>query len=331
MCFLSIGLLIRLWYTARGISVFITLIPPLWEVESALWVFCTHIEGMSLFSHYETVGSSHYYDKRPSSFSDDRIFFTIRCNAVMSVTISPQLLQLLGTGWAHNIWSLVISAVASALGLLLALLLRRPLWPNQPGRKVAPSWYLGTRRVFLPLRLVWVAIPAVTASKLCLVWAVLWNSDTMLCTWWSGYDGFVERNWVEPSLVEVRTAEICSLNKTFITNKKCIVRFEVSTAVTMMIIIFSEMTPCGSYKNRLESPPIQELTVSLCTCSHSFTLKLEAIRSSETSVLIRATRRHLPEDDNHQEMHHLTSRCSAWGRSHRADFTLTEQSTVHTD
>jgi hypothetical protein len=27
---------------------------------------------------------------------------------------------------------------------------------------------------------------------------------------------------------------------------------------------------------------------------------MEAIRSSETSVLIRATRRHLPEDDNHQ-------------------------------
>jgi hypothetical protein len=27
------------------------------------------------------------------------------------------------------------------------------------------------------------------------------------------------------------------------------VRFEVSTAVTMMIIIFWEMTPCGSYKN----------------------------------------------------------------------------------
>jgi hypothetical protein len=26
---------------------------------------------------------------------------------------------------------------------------------------------------------------------------------------------------------------------------------------------------------------------------------MEAIRSSETSVLIRATRRHLPEDDNH--------------------------------
>jgi hypothetical protein len=36
------------------------------------------------------------------------------------------------------------------------------------------------------------------------------------------------------------------------------------------------------------------------TCSHSCTLKMEAIRSSETSVLIRPTRCHLPEDDNHQ-------------------------------
>jgi hypothetical protein len=41
-----------------------------------------------------------------------------------------------------------------------------------------------------------------------------------------------------------------------------------------MIIIFWEMTPCG-------------------------TLKMETIRSSETSVLIRATRCHFPEDDNH--------------------------------
>jgi hypothetical protein len=47
----------------------------------------------------------------------------------------------------------------------------------------------------------------------------------------------------------------------------------------MMIIIFWDMTPCGSYKNRP---------------------KMEAIRSSETSVLIRATRCHLPEDDNHR-------------------------------
>jgi hypothetical protein len=83
-------------------------------------------------------------------------------------------------------------------------------------------------------------------------------------------------------------------------------KYAYCEANSELIIIFWEMTPCGSYKNskllyrrRLESPPIQELTISLCTCSHLFTLKMEAIRSSETSVLIRATRRHLPEDDNH--------------------------------
>jgi hypothetical protein len=48
-----------------------------------------------------------------------------------------------------------------------------------------------------------------------------------------------------------------------------------------------------------ESLPVQELTLRSVTCSHSCTLKMEAIRSSEKSVLIRATRRHLPEDDNH--------------------------------
>jgi hypothetical protein len=37
----------------------------------------------------------------------------------------------------------------------------------------------------------------------------------------------------------------------------------------------------------------------LVVCSHSCSLKMEAIRSSETSVLKRATRCHLPEDDNH--------------------------------
>jgi hypothetical protein len=63
------------------------------------------------------------------------------------------------------------------------------------------------------------------------------------------------------------------------------VRFEVSTAVTMMIIIFWELTPCGSYTVRIqvlttslcnllalvhpedgfyESLPVQELTISLC-------------------------------------------------------------------
>jgi hypothetical protein len=41
------------------------------------------------------------------------------------------------------------------------------------------------------------------------------------------------------------------------------------------------------------------------TYSHSCSLKMEAIRSSEMSVLIRATRRHLPEDDNHQHEKHV--------------------------
>jgi hypothetical protein len=71
----------------------------------------------------------------------------------MSVTIPPQVLQLLGSCSADTIWSLVISVVASVLGLLLVLPRQHPLWPNQPGRKVVPSWYLGTKTVFLPLRL----------------------------------------------------------------------------------------------------------------------------------------------------------------------------------
>jgi hypothetical protein len=55
---------------------------------------------------------------------------------------------------------------------------------------------------------------------------------------------------------------------------------------------------------RLGSPTslclYKSLQLRSVTCSHSCTLKMEAIRSSETSVLIRATRCHLPEDDNHQ-------------------------------
>jgi hypothetical protein len=43
----------------------------------------------------------------------------------------------------------------------------------------------------------------------------------------------------------------------------------------------------------------KSLQLRSVTCSHSCTLKMEAIRSSETSVLIRATRCHLPDDDNH--------------------------------
>jgi hypothetical protein len=88
----------------------------------------------------------------------------------------------------------------------------------------------------------------------------------------------------------------------FLSDSYVLVRFEVSTAVTMMIIIFWEMTPCGSHKLRS------------VTYSHSCTLKMEAKRSSETSVLIRATRCHLPEDDNHQ----LRS-CFRWAPSLRGE------------
>jgi hypothetical protein len=62
-----------------------------------------------------------------------------------------------------------------------------------------------------------------------------------------------------------------------------------------MIIIFWEMTPCGSYKNRRFGGS----STSLClyksfqlrsvTCSHSCTLKMEAIRSSQKMIIIIVT------------------------------------------
>jgi hypothetical protein len=63
----------------------------------------------------------------------------------------------------------------------------------------------------------------------------------------------------------------------------------------MMIIIFWEMTPCGSYKNR-RFGGYKSLQLRSVTSSHSCTLKMEVIRSSETSVLIRATWCHFPEE-----------------------------------
>jgi hypothetical protein len=59
-----------------------------------------------------------------------------------------------------------------------------------------------------------------------------------------------------------------------------VVGFEVFTAVVMKSIIFWDIMPCS---------PFAELF---------FDLKMEAIRSSETSgATQRTTRRHIPEDD----------------------------------
>jgi hypothetical protein len=66
---------------------------------------------------------------------------------------------------------------------------------------------------------------------------------------------------------------------------KLMVRFEVFTAVAMKNAIFWDVTPCGSCKN------LQRASVAILV-----TLMMEAIHSSETSVLIRATLRNIPED-----------------------------------
>jgi hypothetical protein len=91
------------------------------------------------------------------------------------------------------------------------------------------------------------------------------------------------------------------------------VGFEVFTAVIMKSIIFWDMPPCsplsfirrfgGTYRLHLQGLRIVQLATCLLDglLNYSSTLKMEAIRFSETSgATQRTTRRHISEDDTLQ-------------------------------
>jgi hypothetical protein len=63
-------------------------------------------------------------------------------------------------------------------------------------------------------------------------------------------------------------------------------------------VVFWDLTPCGSCKTRRFGGSYSLVTADAVPSSPIlFTLIMEAIRSSETSVLIRTTRRKIPGDD----------------------------------
>jgi hypothetical protein len=83
------------------------------------------------------------------------------------------------------------------------------------------------------------------------------------------------------------------------------VRFEAFTAATMKNAVFLDITPHGSCKNRrfegtycLHLRRVRRLLVTANVFPSSLILALimKTLRSSETSVLTRATRRNIPEE-----------------------------------
>jgi hypothetical protein len=71
--------------------------------------------------------------------------------------------------------------------------------------------------------------------------------------------------------------------------------------VTMKHAVFWDVTPCGSCKNRRYGGALQSVLQLLVTAESVprslilFTLMMQAIHSSETSVLTRVLRHHIPE------------------------------------
>jgi hypothetical protein len=90
-----------------------------------------------------------------------------------------------------------------------------------------------------------------------------------------------------------------------------ILRIEVFTAVTMKNAVFWDVAPCtscvnrrfgGTYRLHLQGRKIRENSLQPPADAGSSiadfsALKMEAIRSSETSVHTICTRRHIPEDE----------------------------------
>jgi hypothetical protein len=116
-------------------------------------------------------------------------------------------------------------------------------------------------------------------------------SRLMLCKIWGSLGGYYEECRLLGHKGPVGTSQetrVSAADPSRLIN----VRYEVFTAVTMKNVVFWDVIPCGSFKNVLQLLVTPNVPSSLIP----FTLMMEAICPSETSVLTRATRRHIPED-----------------------------------